>query len=289
MSDVDQYAAFSDESRHSEGRFRSIASVSIAANLIESVSNRVRTICDQSEVGEFKWQKLVGARERFCAVKIIDLLCLELLPLGVRVDVLVWDTQDQRHRIDARDDNANFERMFFHLHGRVMRKRSWGAEWHLRPDERFEIDWTTVQSTLRAAGRRTRDDHPLFQMEDGHFIVKTLKQVVSADAPLRQVADFFAGIAPYSRNKSVPFREWLRGRGGQQSLDHLAQQPVLSRSDIERFQVVEHLYDRCRAARLGVSLKTHGYLRSKRGDGAINFWHYEPQHSRDRAPTRLRR
>jgi hypothetical protein len=283
----ERYAAFSDESKHSDGRFRSIATVSLDADIVLSVSDAVKRICDESDVREFKWQKLAGARERFCAVKVIDHLCSDLIPPGVRVDVIIWDTHDARHKRANRDDPANFERMFFHLHHGTMRRRPRGAHWHLRPDEQVEIDWATVRSCLSAAGRsRRRFEHPLFPPHEDQFEVRSFKEVVSTETPLCQLADFFAGIAPYTREKANTIRAWLRTRNGQQSLDGMNSDLTLSRSDKERLPVVEHLYERCLTARLGVSLETDGYFRSRRGDGAINFWHYEPQHSRDRAPTR---
>src|SRR6185436_5822722 len=94
-----RYAAFSDESRHSDGRFRSIACVSMSADLVVSASEELRRILSASNVREFKWQRLTGARERHCALKVIDHLFTELLPKGVRVDVLIWDTHDERHRL----------------------------------------------------------------------------------------------------------------------------------------------------------------------------------------------
>jgi hypothetical protein len=40
---------------------------------------------------------------------------------------------------------------------------------------------------------------------------------------------------------------------------------------------------------LGVSLKTHGGLRTLQPANRINFWWYEPQSPEDKAPTKTRR
>jgi hypothetical protein len=41
---------------------------------------------------------------------------------------------------------------------------------------------------------------------------------------------------------------------------------------------------RCKKAKLGVSLKTFGGLKSPKATSALNFWWYEPQVEQDKAP-----
>lgn len=284
-----QYAAFSDESCHTEGRFRSIAAVSIPAACVAGVSDRIQALLRDKGIGEFKWHELSRARVRFAALALVDFVFDVLLSLGTRVDVLVWDTEDARHRVVGRDDRKNYERMFFHLHRALMQRREPGAKWHLRPDERVDVDWETIRSCLANVGAwRRYFEHPLLKesFSERLFNVRTLREVESAEAPLCQLADLFAGIAPYSRSKAETIVRWLRHSAVQYDLFESAPQIHLSRRDRERLPVLKHLYDRCKRARLGVSLASWGYLQTRDPSRPLNFWHYMPQHEHDRAPTR---
>lgn len=283
-----KYGAFSDESRHTAARFRSIASVSLPASEVVAISTKLSGILTASGIREFKWVDLNGARERLGALKLVDFVFDVLLGAGGRVDVLTWDTRDSRHAVVGRDDIRNFERMYFHLHRALMERRELGAEWHLRPDERVDVDWTTIESCLGAVGRwRRHFEHPLLQevFSERFFEVKTLKQVESSAQPLCQLADLFAGMAPYSRERSDLIRAQLLKSEGQESL---FDEPALtgSRRDMERFIVIERLYRRSRGLKLGLSLRTDGFLRTRDPRAPVNFWHYSPQHSNDIAPRR---
>lgn len=147
-----KYGVFSDESKHTASRYRSIGAVSISVESYDHIDSRLKDILEDSEVREFKWQKTKGAKYRFCAQKLIDCVLNLVIPSGGRIDVLTWDTQDSRHQQAGRDDTKNFERMFFHLHRNLMQRYEFEAEWHIRPDERFDIDWDTIRDCLKATG-----------------------------------------------------------------------------------------------------------------------------------------
>ena len=59
----DRDAAFSDESKHSDGRFRSIGTVSLDAGRVLAVSAKINSICSDSDVREFKWRRSSSAHE----------------------------------------------------------------------------------------------------------------------------------------------------------------------------------------------------------------------------------
>src|SRR5207302_10095741 len=112
----------------------------------------IRDILVKSGVAEFKWHELKSAKRRFCAIGLLDSVLNDLLPLDGRVDVVVWDTHDSRHDVRNRDDDRNFERMYFQLHKKLMLRRAPESVWHLRPDERLGIDWNTLQECLLKVG-----------------------------------------------------------------------------------------------------------------------------------------
>ena len=198
-------------------------------------------------------------------------------------------TQDSRHAVANRDDVKNFERMYFHLHCALMDRRPRESVWHLRPDEKLGIDWATLQDCLASKGawRRYRD-HPVLieEFSLAHFKVESLKQARSCELPLCQVADLFAGMAAFARTKSDLVRTWLAQTSGQQTFLDDSPAAKYSASERERLPVIGHLNKRAKALRLGVSLGTAGYLQTHDPTNPLNFWHYTPQHFKDRAPTR---
>ena len=290
------YVVFSDESRHTEGRFRSIAAVSLPSNPPSRVVDLTAELGDALECttkGELKWLN-VGRRARTNvprAIAAIDLF-LSHLSQGLRCDVVIWDTTDSRHSVERRDDVANYGRMFFHLHRVLMRRRGPDARWHLRPDKLITIDWATIRDCLNSDGTWKQHSHAVLGEEYRWIVpmVRTFREVDSAATPFVQLADLFAGMATYTRISREVIRKLLAENEDQRDLFPGAP-PTESgptAKDRGRFRVVSHFYHRSKEARLGVSLNGHGYLRTPNPRNPVNFWHYEPQHPGDKAPTKDR-
>lgn len=282
------YAVFSDESRHTEGRYRSLAAVSLPAGEVVALSELLRNALRFDRHGELKWKNLRRAGSRDRAIAAVDVL-LAHIASGVRVDVLTWDTYDSRHDVPNRDDVANYERMFFHLHRVLMDRRGAQTRWHIRPDEQVNIDWQTIAQCLTSRGTwRAGRNLATLSAEFRHFIpsVLTFREVDSAETPLCQLADLLAGMAAYTRTNADLVRRQIDEPMDQRSLFVNEDGAAPGRSDRHRFRVISHLYGKCKAHKLGVSLRELGYLRTRDPAKPINFWHYEPQHHRDRAPTR---
>lgn len=282
------FAAYSDESSITGERFGSVCVVSLPRTLEAAVSEEVAQCLESSDVVEFKWTELSSAKKRFCAEKLVDVVLKHASPDSLRVDVVVWDNQDARHAIPGRDDAANLERMFFHLLRTSMVRRP-SANWHVFPDERLGADWTTLRDCLSSAGAwQRRFDYPL--LRDAHaelsFRVKELTPVESHKTPIVQLADLFAGMAAFSRKHEEVFRTWSAATDAQQDFFGQPEKPPLSNRLRERFALVPQFAEKCRARKLGVSLKTKGYLCTPNPSQPLNFWHYSPQHENDRAPRR---
>jgi hypothetical protein len=289
LNSTPRFYAVSDESQITAARYRSIAALSLPVNESEVCNTTAKRVLDAHDVKEFKWNGLRTAKRRFCAKALVDWVFDILLQRGGRIDVLVWDTQDSRHDIANRDDVKNFERMYFHLHKALMGRRSPASQWHLRPDEKLGVNWNTLRECLACAGPwRRYQEEPLlaeaFSLK--HFNVQTLEQVQSCDLPLCQVADLFAGMAAFTRTRPDRVLAWIRKETGQFSLFDGEPEVKYTNSETARLPVVVRLSDRARALGLGVSLNTTGYLQTLDPRNPLNFWHYVPQHSADRAPTR---
>ena len=288
--------AFSDESRHTQGRFRSIATISLPASppcFVVDLSDELAVALECSRKGELKWRHVgrSGKKNVPRAKAAIDFL-LSHLSDGVRLDAVIWDTDDSRHDVEARDDVANYERMFFHLHRALMGRRESASRWHVRPDRLSTSDWITIRNCLDSGGAWRRDQAQRHLDEEFRWIaprVATWREADSASTPFVQLADLMAGMAAYTCTKAGVVKELLAEEPTDQ-MDllprNVPESPAATRTDEGRLQVVSHLYQECRDRSLGVSLRSNGYLRTYDGRRPVNFWHYEPQHPQDRAPTK---
>lgn len=284
-----EYSLYSDESYITAERYRSIGAVSFPRLYEAEIIDRLDSILTDSCVKEFKWLKLKNAKYRFCAEKLVDFLLEILFDKAMRIDVLIWDTQDSRHRIPGRDDDANFARMFFHLMRNLMQRRENDSDWYVYPDENMAIDWATVQDCLASAGRwRQYFESHLFgdDFSEQFFHIREFEQAISKEAPLCQTADFMAGLSVFSKNSYDKYCLWCESENKQMPLFDTCETPELSNKEKERFHILELFVRKCRAKSLGVSIKTNHCLCTHNPQNPINFWHYTPQHPFDKAPIR---
>jgi hypothetical protein len=294
MSSTVTHVGFADESNWNTGRFRSLGMVTLSLSHLESIEGEVRRLLNESGVQEFKWRNLRGARERFAAEKLCAFAVDKASAGQLRVDVLVWDIEDSRHKIPKRDDTANLRRMYYHLFRSVLRKR-WpdNAIWRLHPDEHTAMDWETLQDFLERKSVSIETNRSLFA--DNRFPfrlrrkfgIEEIRPVSSGGHPLLQIADLFAGLAVFSRDKYHEYNEWLQNNSGQRSLfDEANASSNPSRSSQERFTVLKQFDEACKRRSLGVSLKSSHGLRTPDPQNPINFWMYEVQHPEDKAPQK---
>lgn len=296
MSAVISHIGFADESHWNSGRFRAIGLVTLPLSAFDAHHRELIQHLKASGVREFKWKKLNGAKDRFAAQKLFD-FAIEAASKGtLRVDVLIWDTQDSRHRIKGRDDIANLQRMYYHLFHNVLRER-WpnDAIWRLHPDEHTAMDWNTVQDCLEHVANRLEMERLLFTMGQfrdrlrREFMLEEIQPVRSPEQPMLQLADLFAGIAVFSRDQFDAYQKWLAANGPQLELfDDQNDAPDASRISRERFLVLKYLDDACKKNKLGVSLNRKRGLWTPKPKNPLNFWMYEPQHPEDKAPAKMR-
>lgn len=288
------HLAYADESAYNDGRYRSIGLITVRSDDAPALVEELLTLLRDSSITEFKWENLRGARERFAAKKMLDFTVRNAHAKRLRLDCIVWDTEDSRHAIKGRDDLANLQRMYYHLLRAVLRNR-WpdGSVWRLHPHQHTAINWTAVESFL---DRASTDVEDVGLLEPGPFRLR-LKQEFeidriapcrSQDEPLVQLADLCAGLAVYSRQNYDRYQAWVAANGAQRSFftPPPGSSTGLSRADNTRCEVLREFDEMCKAHRLGVSLKSHRGLRTPDPANPINFWWYTPQSDLDKAPTR---
>lgn len=290
------HVGFSDESNWNQGRFRSLGLVTTSLEHLEDLENKTRELLQISSIKEFKWKKLDGAKERYAAIKLCQLAIKECCQQNLRIDVLIWDIEDRRHKIPKRDDIANLQRMYYHLFRNVLRVR-WpdNAIWRLHPHKHTAMDWDTVRDCLENVSTSFEIERSLFtgnkfKVRLRHeFGIDQINPASPNEHPTLQLSDLFAGLACFSHEKFDLFARWERNQFTQGSLfcdedDETAVKP--SRISKERFKVLCEFNRACKARKFGVSLKEKKGLWTPKPANPINFWIYKPQHPLDRAPLR---
>jgi len=288
------HIGFADESHWNKGRFRSLGVVTLPLNTLDYVENEMKKLLNDSQVKEFKWKNCKGARERFVAEKLCEFAIKKACSGLFRVDVLVWDIEDSRHKISGRDDIANLERMYYHLFYNVLRAR-WpnDAVWMLCPDEHTALDWKTLQKCLEYASNGTKFKQPLFPEVQfltqwrQEFRIEEIQEVSSDAHPLLQLSDLFAGLVVFSRDKYDDYQNWLLVTSQQLRLFNEGDISYkLSKSLRERFKILQKFDLLCKRGKMGVNLEKKRGLWTPDPQKPINFWMYEPQHPEDKAPRR---
>jgi hypothetical protein len=278
------HAAFSDDSKHEAGRYNSLSVVTLEIDEGRALSVELRKlIADAGLNSEFKWSDLSSATHRRVAEQMIDFTLRKINQL--RIDVLIWDNHDSRHAIVGRDDTENLVRMYYHLIATTLSRR-WPIDktiWVWLPDQQSSVHWPTLQACLRAKKHSCVADlfgaNPAFER-----VNVSVKPAKSHERVFIQLADLFAGMDAYSWGHFTKYQKWEH----QQKGNHLfgEQSVSLSRSERQRFPVLQNFREKCRTRDMKIGLTSSRGLRSHDPRQRINFWPYEPQHRTDKAPVR---
>lgn len=288
------HAAFADESHWNVGRFRGLGLVTLQRTDLIALTEELKDLLIDSNLEEFVWKRLSGAKQRFAALKLTKLATDACCSGRLRIDVLTWDIQDSRHKVIGRDDIANLQRMYYHLFKHVMRER-WpdGSIWGLCPHEHTAIDWANVKDFLDLADTQVEARRDIFTSGKLYirlkqeFKIEELNPFKSQENPLIQLADLFVGLCIFSRMHYSRFESWIKNKDPQSLIfEEEGEHVETSIADRERFKVLSEFDELCKKRKLGVSLKTNKGLKTYNPHNPINFWWYEPQHNSDKAPVR---
>lgn len=288
--------AYADESGSGADRFCSVAVVSGPAEGIHHLRASIQQAYGGSPLTE--WKDVNGDRKHSEAAWCMLRCAVEtILQHPVRIDVLVWDKHDRRHRVPGRDDVANLARMYYRA--LIHAARQWShPTWVITADEHTALPWERIADFVRQT-RVVKRGAQLYLaiMDDRRTFQASVKTVKSSDELLVRVADLFAGLGRYLREQAAAnYRAWHAWRDSVESrhlqlglalpgLEGLSE-PPLTGSARARFELVFRLNALVSSHRMGVSLETQGYFVTHRPWLPLNFWHYTPQHDRDRAPVK---
>jgi len=164
----------------------------------------------------------------------------------------------------------------------------------LYPDENSAINWLEIQFYLNQTKLPRRSSPGLitfFKKDPYNINFLKIEQLNSKNEPLIQLADLFAGMARFSKEKGRECVKWLnvQKKKNQLALFEYEEQEETedrTKTDHNRFILVGDFSNLCKKHKIGVSLNTKKYLWTPDPKNPINFWNYEPQHEQDKAPTK---
>ncbi len=281
--------AFSDDSKHHCGRYNSLALITLGSSSFDSLQTGITKILDDSGIeSEFKWEKLRSAKYRFTALKMVDFVFQNLGKL--RVDTLIWDLEDQRHKdVVRRNDSENLARMYYHLVSTTFTKR-WPVEktqWRWHPDKQSGIDWNILRNCIENKKHKCVED--LFRINP-RFQKVSLENPLPSESKehsLIQLADLFAGMGSYSWGHYDKYEQWRISNSKQQTLFKRAMLSFpFSPTELERFQVIEYFNSESKKRKLNIGFRSARGFKSYDPRVFINFWPYQPQSVLDKAPRR---
>ena len=278
------HCGFSDESSWNQGRYRSVSLVTGSVDDLKAMERALDEALKKWGIRELKWKDLNGSQKEQAAIQVLRIVADYAAKQKCRVDTLIWDAEDARHKVRGRDDLQNLERMCYHILRNVTQERWPNSEsWLLLPDEHNAIDWDTLEQCLDAASKRFRPQLRLPGATRFRYLIKPVK---SDKYRLTQLADLFAGVSAFSWHQHSEFRLWESEQSGQQSLFE-DMQCNASNSSRSRFRVLRELIRVCHQNKFGLSnqpggLQTPAYNANKQ----ITFWFYRPQGDYDKAPVK---
>lgn len=291
-SDVTEYCAFSDESRHNIGRYRAIGMISFPFSQLATIQNHFLKICSDygiNNLKNFKWAKLKNDKKRNAAKSTIEYIVDKAILRRLRVDVLIWDIKDSRHEIVGRDDSENLARMLYHLYKNVFLTR-WpeNSIWKVYPDQNTAIDWNKLKEILMTQGLiTTKADNSVKGWRQIIFknkVVLDISESTPTDHPIIQIADLFAGMGSYSWEEYDKYEEWVFQKSGQQRLFNNPIKP--SNADNHKCFIMDGFKSLCKKHRLSISLNNTRGFKTHDPNDPINFWQYTPQSELDKAPLK---
>jgi hypothetical protein len=291
------HVSFSDESNWNSGRYRSIGMLSAPRADALSLHREVSRILAESGVRELKWNKVRTAKYRFAAQKVIDSCARALTDGQLRIDVLIWDSQDERHAVRNPDLEANLQIMYYHLFRNVMSRR-WPSNcvWRHIPDEHVGVDWSTLKSCLSSKEFLNLEElsFPAGPSVDETFgaSIKRLFKVAeitecrSQEMRLAQLADLYAGMGAFSRERFTDYRSWKRRQGYASTLFEAVARTDQTPGLEEKYQVLSHFETTIATLAFPVALDQTGGLRTLDPSIQVNYWWYQAKSRFDKARTR---
>jgi len=203
---------FSDESGwDNENRYGVICTISgLRINLLE-LHKALELIIKKYNRNEIGFKKVKGETSLNLAKDFLEVGLNYINNKNIKVHVLVWDKQDDRHSVRNRCDVENLKRMYYKILKQVQNDWNYIDNWSFYPDEINLIDWEN-DIVKYIKNTKVHNNSELFKTVNKFNFpnYKKTKEKSSKAMYNIQLADLFAGIVRTSRNKSKEFSKHLK-------------------------------------------------------------------------------
>lgn len=244
---------------------------------------------------KFMWADFTDDKLRITAEKIIKTILPFCVNGLIRIDAIIWDVKETRHRIARKDDAKNIGRMYHDLFLETFTHR-WpdGADWLLCPEERDQMDWGLLDE-IQGYKSGQRGENSMFDkyapsgttQTKQAYEIKDIKKYSFKKSALLQAAELFAGMACYSKHEYSKFIDWMDDNDRQMTMFDMNFKDF-NAVHKARFSVMKEFHELCAAGKLGVGLKSYGCFNTAEAENPVNFrWHI-PEIVLDKAVTRFK-
>lgn len=274
------YYIFTDESNFNKGQYRSVGAIVINEKCLDVIDAQLKYILHQyniDNITSFKWAK-IKSDNKFNALKDFLIFLFPFLEKRlVTIHTLTWNTYDNRHKVEHRDDTENLSIMYYNLIKDITSKKLVSQEsLKIYPDQNNSMDWEFLQMLLR--NNSTKYDYNNNYIIDSHEIY--IKESSTEKHNLIQIADIFAGIA---RTSYEDYNDYEFYNPQQTRLVPLKK---ISRRQKYRFEIYKIIKKWGEEHKYQISINKKRGFNSFNQDAPINFWFYIPQRLDDKAPTK---
>ena len=148
---ITDYFAFTDESNHSDGDYRSIALIGIHEDYIWHVQRKLTNLLEEynTKITSFKWKTIQNNNKTNALKKLLEFLFPLMMDEIVKIEVLIWNIYDKRHNIVGRDDSKNLSYMYNKIiKDFVQRHLKDDDKLYIFSDQNSAIDWKELEEIL---------------------------------------------------------------------------------------------------------------------------------------------
>lgn len=293
MTTSNRYLIFSDESGwDNDNQFGSLALVSGTYQNTKDLNFELKSVLEANNKKEIRFKNLKNNHAVKIAEEFLNISFKYLLSSKIKIYVLVWDKKDSRHNVPGRCDIQNLKRMYYKI--MIVIKRHWmvNAKWEFYPDEFSGIDWDNdIIHYLKNTTMQKKNPHPKLSeaFEEVNFPDYTnVKELESNKYAIIQLADLYAGLIRTSRSDSKKFMPWYQYKTITEhpTLFDIGEAPLISNSQLPKFELMYRFKKKTESLKMGVSLNENKYFSKRDKKFNLFIWHYEPQGTYDKAPTK---
>lgn len=278
---------FSDESGiDRRNRFGAICTISGPREVLLKLHSELNKVLDSYKRSDFGFSKVKGRKNLNLAKELVDIGLKYIHSKKIWIHILIWDKNDDRHRVQGRDDNANLARMYYHIIKQVHIDWRNIDDWSFYPDQFSAIDWSDdvikfIRNTKFCEDPNLFESEPLVRFPEYLKVEEKDSKVMS----IIQLSDLFAGIVRASRDKNQEFEAFLEIISNQ--LELFKNDSVSISNNLEpKLELLKYFREESSKLRLGVNFSVNKYFATFNKKNNIFIWHYSSQGDYDKAPVK---